>query len=287
MTPAVPPPPPAPAASARRPVLGALALASLLALTACAGGAEEPAPAPDGTAATAPREDSSGPAPAGAAPGTSPTAGGGTSAPGEEPADGTAGRTGAPEPGDGSTGAATDRDGGPDGPAGGDGPAEEDAPAGNAADRPEGSAAAIPPAGAHRADGVCRLPDLDVAAAPAGGAAGSVWVELTVTNTGQDPCRVAGYPGVSFVDGTGAQIGAAAERDTGVPGTGGTLAPGGSATAALRIGQAAVHPGCGARPAAGLRVYPPENTSSVVVPLPVQACAAPGVQQLEVQGFGG
>ncbi|PLC12003.1 hypothetical protein AUQ48_06875 [Kocuria flava] len=283
MTPAVPPPSPAPAASRRRPVRGALALASLLALTACAGGAEEPAAAPDGTAATAPREGASDPAPSGAASGPSPAAGGGTSAPGGEPAE----RTAAPDPGDGSTGAATDRDGGPDGAAAGDGPAEGDAPAGDAADRPEGSAAAIPPAGAHRADGVCRLPDLDVAAAPAGGAAGSVWVELTVTNTGPDPCRVAGYPGVSFVDGTGAQIGAAAERDTGVPGTGGTLAPGGSATAALRIGQAAVHAGCEARPAAGLRVYPPENTSSVVVPLPVQACAAPGVQQLEVQGFGG
>jgi hypothetical protein len=46
------------------------------------------------------------------------------------------------------------------------------------------------------------------------------------------------------------------------------------------------HAACDAREAAGLRVHPPESTESVVVPFPAEACTGPGVQQLEIQGFG-
>ncbi|MFC4903163.1 DUF4232 domain-containing protein [Kocuria oceani] len=262
---------------AARPVLGALALASVLALTAC--GAAQPEQAGSAAAPTTSRSAAAAPAASGGAPADGADA---------SPADGPAGEraTAAPtapdadpaEPAPGPTGAA------------GRGGATTDELAEEPTEDPTGEIAedAGEPArgaAAGRA-GWCATSALGVSAAPAGGAAGSVWVDVTVTNTAAEPCVLGGYPGVSFVDADGTALGAPAVRDTGVPGTGRQLAPGESATAALRIGQAAVHPGCEAREAAGLRVYPPENTRSVVVPFPAEACTGPGIQQLEIQGFG-
>jgi len=136
------------------------------------------------------------------------------------------------------------------------------------------------------APGLCSLPGLGLEAAPAQGAAGSVIVTVTLTNDGDAPCTLHGYPGVSFVDDAGAMIGAPAERTPGAGGKTLVLAPGRSATASLRISQADNHSGCAPRPAAGLRIYPPENTESVVVPFTARACADPAVQQLEIQAFG-
>ncbi|MFI7482652.1 DUF4232 domain-containing protein [Kocuria sp. M1R5S2] len=132
----------------------------------------------------------------------------------------------------------------------------------------------------------CTAGQLELVAVPAGGAAGSVFVNLTATNTSDTPCTLGGYPGVSFVDASGAMIGAPAVRDATTPGTGQAVAPGESVSAVLRVGQAGNYPACDARAAAGLRVYPPESTESVVVPFPAQACADPQIQQLEIQGFG-
>ncbi|MGQ1839029.1 DUF4232 domain-containing protein [Kocuria turfanensis] len=270
-----------------RPVLGALALASVLALTACGG--EQPeqagtaaAPGTGGSASTAPAASGSAPADgADAAPADEPTGERATAAPTAPdggPAEPATEPTGAAEPAGEPAGETTEEPAGETteetaGDAGGT--------AGGAAGEPARGGAA---AGA-RADW-CATSALEVSAAPAGGAAGSVWVDVTVTNTAAEPCVLAGYPGVSFVDAGGTALGAPAVRDAGVPGTGRELAPGESATAALRISQAAVHPGCEAREAAGLRVYPPENTRSVVVPFPAEACTGPGIQQLEIQGFG-
>nr|WP_255219465.1 DUF4232 domain-containing protein [Kocuria salina] len=133
---------------------------------------------------------------------------------------------------------------------------------------------------------MCTTSRLEVAAAPVGGAAGSVHVDVVLTNAGEDPCTLAGYAGVSFVDADGTMIGSPALRDATVPGTGQVLAPGESVTAGLRISQAGNHPTCDARTATGLRVYPPENTESVVIPFPVEACGDPRIHQLEIQGFG-
>ncbi|MGX5357121.1 DUF4232 domain-containing protein [Kocuria sp. KH4] len=267
-----------------RPVLGALALAAALALTACGGGPPEQvgtaaAPAPAGSASAAP----AGTAPAGGAPaeGTSPSgeptdgrAATAATAPAGDPAEPTGG------PAEGTAEETTEE------------PAEEPAidAAEETADGTGGTADGADDAGGEPArrggPDRCATSALEVSAAPAGGAAGSVHVDLTVTNAAAEPCVLAGYPGVSFVDADGAALGAPAVRDAGVPGTGEELAPGESATAALRISQAAVHPGCAAREAAGLRVYPPENRQSLVVPFPAEACTGPGIQQLEIQGFG-
>lgn len=264
---------------ARRPALGAAALAAALLLTACAGG--EPAGgAPD-----------DGNAPATASPGAAPATGTEPAADGDEAA-----AQGSAEPVESAAA---------------EGPAEQSAADGNAADedgtpaadaadddaageRTDGSAAGSTAAGGSSAGTrtgggapLCSTSRLEVAASPAGGAAGSVHVDVVLTNAGEQPCTLAGYAGVSFVDSDGTMIGSPALRDASVPGTGRVVAPGESVAAGLRVSQARNHPTCDARTAAGLRVYPPENTESVVVPFPVEACGDPRIHQLEIQGLGG
>ena len=269
---------------ASRPVLGALGLAAALLLNACAG--EEPdkagtpgAPAESevATAAVAPET-----APATEAQEATEPAGDGEQDGGQSGGQGTA------EPAE---------------PRAADDPAEESAADartenGTAEDRADGAAdaaaegdgtAAVGTTAGTRTGGgsrLCTTSQLEVAAAPVGGAAGSVHVDVVLTNAGEEPCTLAGYAGVSFVDATGAMIGSPALRDATVPGTGQVVAPGQSVTAGLRVSQAGNHPTCDARTATGLRVYPPENTESVVIPFPVEACGDPQIHQLEIQGFG-
>ncbi len=110
-----------------------------------------------------------------------------------------------------------------------------------------------------------------------GGAAGSVYRTLVLTNASDQGCTVAGYPGVSSVDGSGNQIGAPADRD-GTASAPVLLAPGGSATATLRQTNAQNYGAdCGLTPATGLRVYPPGATDSLVLPQALPACSAASI----------
>jgi hypothetical protein len=119
-----------------------------------------------------------------------------------------------------------------------------------------------------------------------GGAAGSVYMQLILTNSGAQPCVLKGYPGVSLTaDANGDPIGAAATRDDATPVTEVLLAPGKAGTAALRYTQAGNYPDCTRTPAAGFRIYPPEDTSSVFVADPLDACKNTGIDLLTVGAF--
>jgi hypothetical protein len=116
------------------------------------------------------------------------------------------------------------------------------------------------------------------------GAAGSVFYTLEFTNLSGHPCTLSGYPGVSAVNLAGHRIGAPAKRDSGTTPHTVTLASGANARAAgatLRIVQSLNFPrsSCGPVTAAGLRVYPPNQRASKIVPFPFGACshAADGV----------
>lgn len=86
-----------------------------------------------------------------------------------------------------------------------------------------------------------------------------------------------GYPGVSFVDAAGTQIGAAADRD-GSGAVAVTLAPGASATATLQQTNAQNYGAdCGLTTASGVRVYPPGAFDSLVLPQEIPACAAASI----------
>ena len=119
--------------------------------------------------------------------------------------------------------------------------------------------------------------------------AGGAYYYLEFTNQSGHPCTLRGYPGVSAVSLNGSQLGSPA--GWGAPAaTTVTLASGATASSKLQIADTA---GYGSKcllpppwqqpwrqgtlpTAAGLRVYPPNQTASKVVPYPLQACARTG-----------
>lgn len=117
------------------------------------------------------------------------------------------------------------------------------------------------------------------------GAAGSSFYDLQFTNLSQSACRLTGYPGVSAVDLGGRQLGHAAARDSVHPASTVILPSGGSAHTILRIVDAANYPRstCGPVTAAGLRVYPPGQTASKLIPYPFAACSRRAATVLSVE----
>ena len=118
-----------------------------------------------------------------------------------------------------------------------------------------------------------------------GGAAGSVYMQLLLTNSGSESCVLEGFAGVSLTaDASGAPIGAAAARDS-TPPTLVLLEPGQAGAATLRYTQARNYPDCTVVPAAGFRVYPPEDTASLFIAQPRDACSNAGINLLTVGAF--
>ncbi|WP_323960224.1 DUF4232 domain-containing protein [Arthrobacter sp. JZ12] len=115
-----------------------------------------------------------------------------------------------------------------------------------------------------------------------GGAAGSVYRQLIFTNTSGSECEITGYPGVSYVDAAGNQVGAPADRE-----------PGDSAPVVLGAGESAIAPvkqtnaenygaDCQLTDTVGLRVYPPNDTGSLVVDQTGTACASESIVLMTV-----
>jgi hypothetical protein len=109
---------------------------------------------------------------------------------------------------------------------------------------------------------------------------------LTLTNTGTEPCILKGFPGVSLTaDANGDPIGAPAKRDESTPVTDVLLAPGQGGKAALRYTHAENYTDCNLTPAAGYRIYPPEDRASLFLAQPTQACSNAAVELLTVGAF--
>ncbi|MET7523376.1 DUF4232 domain-containing protein [Streptomyces sp900116325] len=98
--------------------------------------------------------------------------------------------------------------------------------------------------------------------------AGNLYRYLVLTNRTSGACQVSGYPGLSLLDADGKQIGVPATRDrrTYAPVV---LEPGGSASVTIhtinRQGECLPT-------SARLRVYPPGNTASLVIPGEITNC---------------
>ena len=115
-------------------------------------------------------------------------------------------------------------------------------------------------------------------------AAGSVYYTLKFTNQSGFTCDLTGYPGVSAVDLRGRRLGSAASRTPSQPRVV-SLANGETAGAPVQISQAANFPSSACHPvmAAGLRIYPPDQKASKVVPIPLRACSRTGPVYLHVR----
>lgn len=122
----------------------------------------------------------------------------------------------------------------------------------------------------------CPTSQLTVGLGTSGGAAGTAYQQVLFRNHGRTSCTLFGYPGVSFTDPSGRQLGVPARRVnlTGQRVTAVTLAPGQFANAAVGIPDPYNFPGgaCHRVTASDLRVYPPDQYASVLVPFPVQVC---------------
>ena len=114
--------------------------------------------------------------------------------------------------------------------------------------------------------GTCRTANLNVTAGAAQGAAGTQYFELQFKNRGGAPCTMNGFPGVSFLDRAGHQIGEPASRNVVTHDTI-TLHPSVTAYATVGVGNPGVT-GCTGVPPAEIRVFPPNETAAVLVAPP-------------------
>jgi hypothetical protein len=122
----------------------------------------------------------------------------------------------------------------------------------------------------------CATSALHVSVSPSQGvAAGSSYYPIVFTNVSPTSCTLYGYPGVSFVTGTGgSQIGIPATENPAHPRKLITLAPGQAVHAELQVVDAQNYPPaqCAMVTAHWLRVYPPNQTAPLYASFTAQAC---------------
>ena len=173
-------------------------------------------------------------------------------------------------------------------------PAGEAATAGGKTATPGGTAGGSNAGTGRPASGtaglaLCQPSSLQVTvnASQAGGAAGSTYVPVDFTNTSGSPCGLYGYPGMSFVtagDGSGSQIGAAAQENPSFGKVPVQLAAGGAAHAWLQVAEAGNYPAATCQPVTAhwLRVYAPGETQALYVSHAFDACASASTPLLTV-----
>jgi Protein of unknown function (DUF4232) len=134
-----------------------------------------------------------------------------------------------------------------------------------------------PPSASQAGAPACANGTLQVQLRGAQGYAGGVDLVINFINTSSAACTLYGYPGVSLVSSSHAQIGLAAKRTTTAPVRLVTLAPGATGHAQLQIADALNFPAstCSPAQAADLRIYPPNQTAAVFLPDRSQGCAQP------------
>ncbi|MEU9247464.1 DUF4232 domain-containing protein [Streptomyces sp. NPDC048385] len=125
-------------------------------------------------------------------------------------------------------------------------------------DRPASSPSTAPPAR-------CTGGHLGLSLGRVSPAAGNRYAPVVFTNTGEEPCSLRGYPGVTLLDASGERIGESATRQ-GPTAPAVTLDPGGSAYAALHtVARGVTDKPCW-KPATRLQAYPPGSTWALRTP---------------------
>jgi hypothetical protein len=131
----------------------------------------------------------------------------------------------------------------------------------------------------------CATTVLTASMGPSNGAAGSSYYPLEFTNSSSVTCSLYGYPGVSFVTASGAQVGMAAVEDPTYPRQLVMLTPGSTVHAELRVTDAQNYPPSTCQPATvnRLRIFPPGQTSPLYISFTAMACSSTSVPILSVQ----
>ncbi len=130
----------------------------------------------------------------------------------------------------------------------------------------------------------CATSALKVSLGPANGAAGTVFYPLNFVNTSKLGCTLRGYPGVSAVTSSGAQIGSPASQISSSFKTV-TLLAGKSASALVGIVETGdFDPSqCAPVTAAGLKVFPPGQSKAVTIKKSFSTCSSTTVISLTVR----
>lgn len=142
------------------------------------------------------------------------------------------------------------------------------------------AATASPAAPAAASTPGCATSGLVIWLTPDTGFAGGYGYHVNFTNLSGRACTLRGYPGVSAVSLSGGRLGSRASWG----GFGNAklrtvrLASGATATAEVLIRNVYVlsSQSCRQGTAAGLRIYPPGQTASKVIPFPFSACSRSG-----------
>lgn len=130
---------------------------------------------------------------------------------------------------------------------------------------------------------------MHVTEAEGGAAAGSNYLLIEFTNTGDAPCTLYGWPGVSLVGHrNGTQLGAPARRVRSEDRRTVTLQPGKKTTALLRVTNAHNYSEvqCGPTTADGFRIYVPGQTAAVYVARKTPACSKDLVTLIDIAPVG-
>jgi hypothetical protein len=118
----------------------------------------------------------------------------------------------------------------------------------------------------------CATSQLTLSLGQSQGAAGNFYTPLIVTNSGAT-CTLFGYPGVSYINSAGAQVGKPAARQGGPVATV-TVKHGATASALLHQPNPLAFPAsaCHKAKTAGIRFYPPGQKASLTVSSKNQVC---------------
>ena len=123
----------------------------------------------------------------------------------------------------------------------------------------------------------CAVSDLRISPTAAGGSAGAFHYQLVFLNTSASMCTLYGFPGVSFLDSRGHQIGPAAQEGPGAVRQLVRLAPGQNGYTGLNVTDPGIPPCAGPGRVFQIRVYPPASLVPALVTAPagMQVCTSP------------
>ena len=124
---------------------------------------------------------------------------------------------------------------------------------------------------------VCAVSSLSISVTSPLGSAGALHYQLVFKNESHSSCTLYGFPGVSFLDDQGHQIGPPAQERTGASRQVVTLVPGMDGYVTLDVTDPGIPPCAGPGTVTLLRVYPPGSYSSADVPpaAGMKVCTSP------------